>query len=584
MLYLSRRSRYTVSNFGYSVVWPGTSCTDKLSAASLTRDLSNHITHLPDIDQQVTAVFYALVIDTLYLFGLSSIKISLFLWYHSLATKLKNPSRSLGWIIRGFLAVLGVFTITYAVIPFVACRPFHALWRQVDPGYAEPFQCINFMVSGLIAGVLDGVTDLSTCIVPLFIVGRQENGFQHKAGVAFVFLLGLVATATGIGRIFVIREFLDDDNDDWTWSRAMVNLTAMHHIHMALICACLPFVYQFIRPQLKQVKDKFCFRRGNNLHATRKLEENHPSYWSLHSKSPLPPKRSAFPTLRDSIAVKKLSKKKLPKTPTEKSSRRTPTPLNDLELAQPKESDKKAGKRKGTPPTLNLDSTLRRQPSRETTDTASQFEITVVYTPSRPQTHAPEMRSPTFPPDTPSLPNTHVPEMQSPTLPPDFLIKRNRLSNYSWMTSRSKQSTWSSLRSSITARSPDLGRKGSTARSPGFPPYSPGLSTIDLGELPDIHALPSIPPPRRGSARLPCRGCGKFHPPGYRHTDAEVERNVRGFALWRSSRTTHTTTRHSQSTFYNEEDEEEEDEAVLRQGQIRRAVLMGQMGRPGWGA
>ena len=223
-----------------------------------------------------------------------------------------------------------------------------------------------------------------------------------------------------------------------------------------------------------------------------------------------------------------------------------------------------------TPPALNLDSTIQRQPSARTTDSASQFEITVAYTPSIV--------------DPVSRPRTHVPETQSPTLPPDFLVRRNRLSNYSWMTSRSKQSTWSSIRSSITgpSRSPKPNRSKSAATnktlspttpsSAMFPPYSPGLSTIDLSELPDIHSLPMIPPPR-SSARFLCRGCGKFHPPGYRHSNAEVENNLSKFALWRSSKTTQaTTSRQSQSTFYHDDDDEEEEQgnsAVLRQGAVR---------------
>jgi hypothetical protein len=226
-------------------------------------------------------------------------------------------------------------------------------------------------------------------------------------------------------------------------------------------------------------------------------------------------------------------------------------------VKEKKKKKKQSSKRKVTPP-APLDLTERSTAARSL-DSSSQFEITVVYTPSQPQ--------------------THVPEMQSPTLPPDFLIPRNRLSNMSWITGRSMQSRWSSVRSSTTLSTITLSphrksRRGilqhtSDPRSPvspismTHPLSSPGLSTIDLGELPDIHALPEMPSLPR--ARILCPACGRFHPAGYRHTEAEVRANVSRFQLFRNSHSV----RHSQSTFYDDGDDEEDTNLPQGMGDMR---------------
>lgn len=87
---------------------------------------------------------------------------------------------------------LGAFAVTYVIIPFVACRPFHALWRQTDPAYNEPFQCINFMVAGTMGGVIGGFTDISACVVPLFIIRGQQEKFMHWAGLSFLLVIGFL--------------------------------------------------------------------------------------------------------------------------------------------------------------------------------------------------------------------------------------------------------------------------------------------------------------------------------------------------------------------------------------------------------
>lgn len=326
-----------------------------------------------------------------------------------------------------------------------------------------------------------------------------------------------------------------------TGLRALVNLNAIIRIHLLLICACAPFAYKALQPATDHVRLKLQLTRNNRLHATEHLDKvNDPGYWSLRSKSPLPPQiKPPMRGVRDSFTVRKL-RKKIPAHA-----------LGDLEAGT--FSGNKAGKRKSSPIPLVLTG-VPPKPMERSLDQQSQFEITVAYTPSL-QT----------------MPQTHMAEMQSPTLPPDFLIRRNRLSNMSWMTGKSKQSRWSSTlsTSTITSLSPRLNRaRGSNTarRLSTSTPYSPGLSTIDLGDLPDIHALPGMPEmSAMRSARLPCAVCGKFHPKSYRHSDAEAGKAATRFALWRSSEAT--TTRQSQSTFYHEDDDE--DEAVLRRGAVR---------------
>jgi hypothetical protein len=199
-------------------------------------------------------------------------------------------------------------------------------------------------------------------------------------------------------------------------------------------------------------------------------------------------------------------------------------------------SGKAAGKRKATP-TLDLEKALPVAKKSLEND----FEITVAYQPSVRQSKMPVL------------------EIQSPTLPPE---SRYRHSGLSWITSGSNNSRWSGLRTPGTGVMRQKSKSGHTTPKSSVSPsksptgsQSPGLISLNMSEQTEIppptairKAEPSLSP-----VHVACRGCGQYHPYGYRHGNSEVESNL-PFGWWRKTKAI----RQSQSTFYDDADDEDE--------------------------
>jgi hypothetical protein len=303
----------------------------------------------------------------------------------------------------------------------------------------------------------------------------------------------------------------------------MVQLAAMYELHLAITYACAPFIYRAYRLVWKEAEStslNIRFMHGRSLHATKKLNNRLSDDSLKEQKSPPPMKslQSSLPILVTNLQVPKLGEDN----------------RNVL-------SEKHTGKRKATP-ILQLDKPLLvGKKSLE-----SDCEITVAYQPSQRQTSMRDLE-----------------EAQSPTLPPE---SRYRLSGLSWITGGGRKSHWSGPRTPGTEiRRQSTGGR-TTPKSPTSPsresftlPRSPGLSSIDVSEQPEVPPRAKMRQidPALNPGYVACRGCGQYHPYGFRHRDIEIQDNLR-FGFWRKKNG-----RQSQSTFFDDRDDDDDDDIIV---------------------
>lgn len=132
------------------------------------------------------------MIDGLFFFGVSCVKLSIFLWYHHLIAERNDGVRALRWVIRVLAALVALSSVAYLIVPFIGCQPLEALWRRVDPAYLTPYKCIDFFLAAVVIGAFEMMTDLSACIIPLVIISQRRTMFKYKTGTAVVLLLVIV--------------------------------------------------------------------------------------------------------------------------------------------------------------------------------------------------------------------------------------------------------------------------------------------------------------------------------------------------------------------------------------------------------
>jgi hypothetical protein len=129
------------------------------------------------------------MLEVSYYCAISCIKLAIFYYYHTLTASLGH--RRLLLIIRGLLALQGAHLITFAILPFVACRPFQAWWKRWDPEWTEPWTCIDYTSARMTTEIFQSTTDIVACLIPLVLVYLQKT-CNAKFGLSLVLFFGFL--------------------------------------------------------------------------------------------------------------------------------------------------------------------------------------------------------------------------------------------------------------------------------------------------------------------------------------------------------------------------------------------------------
>ncbi|KAK2754371.1 hypothetical protein FQN54_007015 [Arachnomyces sp. PD_36] len=209
--------------------------------------------------------FFAFVLAYKALISLAKISVCLFL----LRIFQSNVFR---YITYSLIAVNASVAIVWILVDSFHCLPVHLAWTGWET--PEAGQCIDFIASTYVNGIVNIAVDLVMVTVPVYEVLKLKLSRRKKLGVAVMFAVGLILTAVGIARVVVFS--FNDDNVNPTLEMEPLNFLSVIECQVAISCACLPATRAIIAHYLPGILNS----SDNDTSTSRRV---YPS-WGLQSK------------------------------------------------------------------------------------------------------------------------------------------------------------------------------------------------------------------------------------------------------------------------------------------------------------
>ncbi|CAG9945148.1 unnamed protein product [Clonostachys rosea f. rosea IK726] len=148
------------------------------------------------------------------------------------------------------IAVTAVFYLTSMSVFLGHCVPRPADFAS--GGYLSlqtSARC--FKVSGpvsLASGIVGTIIDFYVLVLPVVFLWSLRTSFKKKAGIAGVFLAGIVSRAcvlSIIGTVYRMKIFVSKNlmEQDLTWNSMPIYATCIAEINIGIACSCIPIVF-----------------------------------------------------------------------------------------------------------------------------------------------------------------------------------------------------------------------------------------------------------------------------------------------------------------------------------------------------
>jgi len=178
--------------------------------------------------------YYAYVI--IFILAIGLVKISVLLFYRRIFV-----NKGFRQISLGLLVLMILWTTAFFLARTFTCGThFTAFWES-GPAIAK--YCFSYQDIEFGFAISDVVTDLMVLATPLHYIWQLQMSLSKKVGVSFIFLLGLLSTASAIVRLVFLtiegfestpgyRDVIGIDTNVLTWSQVEAGV--------GIIAACLP--------------------------------------------------------------------------------------------------------------------------------------------------------------------------------------------------------------------------------------------------------------------------------------------------------------------------------------------------------
>ncbi|KAK7214246.1 hypothetical protein V2G26_021424 [Clonostachys chloroleuca] len=146
------------------------------------------------------------------------------------------------------IAVTAIFYLTSMSVFLGHCVPRPADFAS--GGYLSlqtSARC--FKVSGpvsLASGIVGTIIDFYVLVLPIVFLWSLRTSFRKKAGIAGVFLAGIVACVLSIiGTVYRMKIFVSKNlmEQDLTWNSMPIYATCIAEINIGIACSCIPIVF-----------------------------------------------------------------------------------------------------------------------------------------------------------------------------------------------------------------------------------------------------------------------------------------------------------------------------------------------------
>ncbi|KAJ0422220.1 hypothetical protein BJY00DRAFT_311282 [Aspergillus carlsbadensis] len=183
----------------------------------------------------------------LYIPSLALAKLALLLLYHSILSP-TTPTKTPLYLLYALGAIITAYSIALILALIFACDPLARAWdASVTQG-----RCINRNAVYMATAVTNTASDVVLLGVAVWIVSRlrMSMGVWVRVGLIFLFGVGGVTTAMSIVRAATLMPQLT--SPDKTYGLAEASIYILIEANLIILCACLPYLRQFLRHHAPQ--------------------------------------------------------------------------------------------------------------------------------------------------------------------------------------------------------------------------------------------------------------------------------------------------------------------------------------------
>lgn len=185
------------------------------------------------------------VAQIMYTLSLSSVKISILLFYRRLSVSFTRGFYIAVWVgITYNIIYVAGFLLTLLLI----CRPIDAYWKSFNPAYraAGNYTCGSEQIAEPLSAIFSVIGDAYSTILPLILVSRLSLPRRQKMALYGLFSLGFSVVLCGAVRSYYMYRVVNVDYD-FTWTLWKIWVWGEFELWLAVYAASAPALKPFFK-------------------------------------------------------------------------------------------------------------------------------------------------------------------------------------------------------------------------------------------------------------------------------------------------------------------------------------------------
>ncbi|KFA60674.1 hypothetical protein S40285_05070 [Stachybotrys chlorohalonatus IBT 40285] len=174
------------------------------------------------------------VAQSFYLVCLGLTKISLLFFFLRIF-----PNQKFRWAVYATMLTTSLMTVVFVFLQIFQCTPIPFNWEGWK-GQFGPFQCLDINRLTVACASLNIALDVIILVLPMPLLIGLEMSWRSKAGILFMFSLGLFVIATACVRLQFILLYRRSINP--TWEHTDVLIWSGYEVSVSMIVTSLPAV------------------------------------------------------------------------------------------------------------------------------------------------------------------------------------------------------------------------------------------------------------------------------------------------------------------------------------------------------
>lgn len=154
-----------------------------------------------------------------------------------------SPARSaFGTICWGAIILLSTTYIASELVTILQCLPISYNWTNLANSAPH---CTDRVTQVYATAAINIFYDIMVLSIPLAKLMELQITFRQKAGIMFVFLVGIVVTVCSIVRLRYLSVFGQSLN--FTYDYSFLGIWSIVEVYTCIICVCMPAATGFFR-------------------------------------------------------------------------------------------------------------------------------------------------------------------------------------------------------------------------------------------------------------------------------------------------------------------------------------------------